>query len=413
MAFTTEQKTVSNKLLSQVIYSIPRNQRKYVWNKKNWDDFWNDILFSVEAQSDFGPHFIGSIVLLDKGKRNSMPIYDIIDGQQRIITILLFVASIMETYKEKKNYDLVDGLKQFLWTTDTKNQINCKISTEYQPSLQDIIEVVSDKDKDLCTLDKRVSLNNDKLVKECFNFFCDKLRLFDDDKVERIKEGLLDTRYIDITATSEEDSYTIFEILNARGLILGDSELLKNFIMRYVQPRAEIDLIKKQWENDIENVLKDNVEDFLKHYVRHKYITPSSKIQPYAIIKDNNSAKSVHELFDDLRKKAKYYKKIIYPAVKDEGGECSPLEKRVFEFFKKYRSDLFRPMLLSLMSAQETGNLSITIYEKTLNYIQYFFICYNLLSHLTSNKISAGVQKYSYLIENKFDMGLIRNFIDF
>lgn len=413
MAFTTEQKNISNKLLSQVVYSIPRNQRKYVWNTINWNDLWNDVIFSIDVTPDPAIHFIGSIVLLNKGTNNSIPQFDIIDGQQRIITVLLFVASIMEIYKERNCDDLFEGLKQFLWTTDTRNQKFCKIQTEYQPSIQVIIDCVTDKDCDLITLNERTSLYEDKLVVKCFGFFCDKLRQLENSRIEKIKEGLLSTSYIDITATSTEDSYTIFEILNARGMILEDSELLKNFIMRYIQPRAVIDLVKSEWEANIDGVLKTSLNDFLIHYVRHKYKVQDTKTHPYAIIKLNNSADSVGVLFTDLQRKAKYYKRMISPALVDEGGDCTPVEQRVFKFLKKYRSDLFRPVLLSLMHAKEENKINNSVYEKALSYIQLFFTCYNLLSHETSNKISANVQKFAFQLENNFSIVILKEFVNY
>lgn len=46
---------------------------------------------------------------------------------------------------------------------------------------------------------------------------------------------------VKIVSSSEEDSYTIFEILNARGQELAAHELLKNYIMRYIQPAERRD----------------------------------------------------------------------------------------------------------------------------------------------------------------------------
>ena len=53
---------------------------------------------------------------------------------------------------------------------------------------------------------------------------------------------------VSIISSTEEDSYTIFEILNARGQELEQHELLKNYIMRYIDPIENRDMAKEKWE---------------------------------------------------------------------------------------------------------------------------------------------------------------------
>ena len=87
MSFDARDTTIS-KLLNKTIFDIPRNQRRYVWNQHNWKELIDDLIFTTESSAN-SHHFIGSIVLMDKGEENSLSKYIIIDGQQRIITITL------------------------------------------------------------------------------------------------------------------------------------------------------------------------------------------------------------------------------------------------------------------------------------------------------------------------------------
>lgn len=79
-----------------------------------------------------------------------------------------------------------------------------------------------------------------------------------------MRDMLLGTSYVDIVATTDEDSYTIFEILNARGQELEDHELVKNFVMRYIQPQeqAKVDKVKSEWELYIDRLLGTSVKRF-------------------------------------------------------------------------------------------------------------------------------------------------------
>ena len=94
MSFKAEQRDIDY-LLSNKLYEIPRNQRRYVWNKDNWDDLWSDLEFIVKNLQYGKRHFLGSIVLREEDKVIGIQRYTIIDGQQRIITIILFMSALV------------------------------------------------------------------------------------------------------------------------------------------------------------------------------------------------------------------------------------------------------------------------------------------------------------------------------
>lgn len=412
MAFNSEQRTVGSKLLGQAVYTIPRNQRKYVWEERNWNELWNDIMFlsSIEDKA----HFVGSIVLMDNGELEGVHQYEIIDGQQRIITIFLMTAAIMQYYKEHSETDSYLGLKRFLISTDLQNNNRCKIQSEYQPSIESIINLVCDDSNPITKEEICHSLEDaiDILIIKCFGFFCNKIAQLQLEDVQRLQRCILRTTYIEIIATTEEDSYTIFEILNARGMELEDYELLKNYIMRYTIPIANIDRVKNEWSIYVEQPLGTGLNRFLTHYARHKYKT-SGTIEAYSTIKENNNAATIDRLFTDLKRKAKFYKKIYLPIKQDDGGDCSEVEYRVFKFLRANRGELFRPVIMSLMSQKQQGNLLNTDYEKILIFLQYYFACYSLILQETSNKISDGIQKYAYQLENEYSRAILCDFVQY
>ena len=87
MAFEAHQQQISF-LLGKKVYNIPRNQRKYVWGMDNWKDLLEDLDF---LQDTGKYHFLGSIVLntLSNPNNDDIEYYEIVDGQQRITTIIL------------------------------------------------------------------------------------------------------------------------------------------------------------------------------------------------------------------------------------------------------------------------------------------------------------------------------------
>ena len=80
-------------LLNNKSFIVPQNQRKYVWKKNNWEELIEDIdLVYKQIKPN---HFIGSVVLKtahrDDGIRSH---FSIIDGQQRVLTLTILIATI-------------------------------------------------------------------------------------------------------------------------------------------------------------------------------------------------------------------------------------------------------------------------------------------------------------------------------
>lgn len=74
-------------LFTRRCYGTPRNQRQYVWNRRNWQELFDDVIL-VATQKE-PTHFIGSIVLYrEKDRKNGVSYFTIVDGQQRIGTLI-------------------------------------------------------------------------------------------------------------------------------------------------------------------------------------------------------------------------------------------------------------------------------------------------------------------------------------
>mgnify|MGYP000771498184 FL=1 len=338
MSFEAKEKSV-DKLLNDAIYCIPRNQRRYVWNTQNWADIYDDVELVVDGISQ--SHFIGSIVLKDEGKDEGLQKYTIIDGQQRILTLTIFLASIMFMLKKRGMLDDFNGTLKYLIAKDIKAKDREIVYPEYHLSLPKIVNKLKDcSQKDLssysitafanlCT----VSQAKDKSIINAFKFFAGKLQNLDDEKLLATRDALIGIGYVNIISSTDEDSYTIFEILNARGLDLEDHELLKNYIMRYLQPKERRDDAKRIWE-EIENNLGSSIDDFLRHYALHKYNYNNDKKQSISVYKSLQNAtrgRNVDKLLDDIKLKSDYYTAFINQT------NCLPKEKEVFMFFKTKR----------------------------------------------------------------------------
>lgn len=94
---------------------------------------------------------------------------------------------------------------------------------------------------------KEKVLNKNNKMYSVFKYFSDEFESYDFSSLDTFLNRLLEINVVEIISDQEEEIYNIFEVLNARGQKLKQIELLKNHIMKYIQPREEdfIDEAKK------------------------------------------------------------------------------------------------------------------------------------------------------------------------
>ena len=416
MAFEAKDYAISD-ILNKSVFDIPRNQRRYVWKKPHWQDLYEDIVFSI---TETKPHFVGSIVLEGEGKKDGLSYYTIIDGQQRLTTITIVLLAIMKHFHENDMTDDFLGTISYLQSKNNSNQDITILNSEYHVSLASLIRnMIALKDKSLSMASfveaNTLSKTKDKCIGDALRFFYSAIR--DDvqqvDNVQKrlreIRNAVLDMTAVKIVSSSEEDSYTIFEILNARGQDLAAHELLRNYIMRYIQPTERRDDAKMMWE-DMERAVGSSMDKFIKHYATHRFGDTRDKYNsPYQAIQKATHGQNIGELFDDIKLKSEYYSKIIHPD-KGEDGNCDEIEYAIFDFFRTKRFEQFRPVLLSLIHQRSLGKLSSQKYELTLKYIYNFFVCYTIIGEEKSNKLEDVVFKYARMLEDSYSDELLQEF---
>ncbi len=378
MAFDAHDRQIGE-ILNRAVFDIPRNQRRYVWSRNNWKELLDDIIFSCGSNTTF--HFLGSIVLENKGKTNGLDYYTIIDGQQRITTIVLFLIAIMKLFNE---YDMEDdffGTLEYVRVKNNRNQTSPIIFSDFHQSLEVLINAISNYDivsqQTITSFveSNTISKSKDKLLGDALKYFYSEIKILCEqeekpgEKILEIRNATIGMTIVSIVSTSEEDAYTIFEILNARGQELEDYELLKNYIMRYIQPIENRDSAKSRWE-EMELKLGKYIKQFISHYARHRFgKNQGDTDSDYRIIHRNTKGTDINVLLNDIKLKSEYYVKFVNPICDGDEANCSKIEYNIFAFFKQKRQVQFRPVVLSLLHQKELGNLSEELYEQSIKYI--------------------------------------------
>ena len=109
---------IKDLLNDKFLFDIPDYQRAYSWNKDNLKQLIDDIMDSIGLNKEnntvfeeYEPYFIGSIVLCSKEyKDDGSGLYDVIDGQQRLTSIIILIATIRDLTKNEAYKNILSSL---------------------------------------------------------------------------------------------------------------------------------------------------------------------------------------------------------------------------------------------------------------------------------------------------------------
>lgn len=216
-------------------YSIPLYQRDYSWKKENISEFITDIF---EAYQDYiknnnTNYFFGSVITVMDNEDNNK--YNLIDGQQRLTTFILFLKILENDFNEtcfkeinKASEVEKDDLSQLrLWIRDClwvkKDKELCKLTSEKSNDTVIITKILSDKG--IKKVESKLCDNYDillKLYNDLKNDYEDNFKL-----IKFINFILKNIEFVKVETTSRDSALKIFSILNTRGLELTSTDIIK------------------------------------------------------------------------------------------------------------------------------------------------------------------------------------------
>ncbi len=398
MSFDAHEEKIRKIFSGDAQFTIPRNQRKYVWEEKQWKELVGDIDYikkrKVNSSEDIS-HFLGSFVLQENEST-----YEIIDGQQRITTLFIMLSAICILFNEMECQEELGKTRQYLsgniglksqyMRLENKNVSNIAFIMAQACTYRENLQGNELLDRALI---KRDSDGNKRVI-NCLHFYYDYFseNYHTIEELVSIRDIILDMKVIHIASEDELDCYDIFEILNARGVDLEDSELLKNYIFKYAQPQYTIDRAKEIWTQIEENMsaCNGNMEQFLSHFVTYRYYKPTKDEGVFRIIKSNTDKNEVNNLLDDILKASERYVVFYHP----DKASTSVITK-CLQFFELVNHRQFRPLFMALMEAKDQEYYSDRQLDDICIYLKNFSFAYTLVMRNTSNTIDTKIHELS------------------
>lgn len=310
-------------------FLIPDYQRPYAWGEDECQTLWDDIFtFAIpdgdatKFDSDSDEYFLGPIVTF-KNKQGKL---EIIDGQQRLTTLMLLLRAFYSKFGYMMGKDEVktaERLAKCLWQTD-------EVGNPDKEKLKIDSEVATDDDKaeflEILRTGEATREMNSRYAKN-YRFFQDKIEEFLARYVQyfiylplRIMNNCI---LLPIEAESQETALRIFSTLNDRGLPLSDSDIFKAQLYKYYSDNGAHDDFIERWKkldelcgeifHSSSGVPMDELFTRYMYFLRAKLGIRTSTTEALRSFyeKDNYAILKNTKTFDNLEKLANFWNDVF------------------------------------------------------------------------------------------------------
>lgn len=308
-------------------FSIPLYQRKYSWREKQWEELFSDLFLSF-SKADMNTDYWGNIIVYKKGSENE---YELVDGQQRIITLLLLIASLGNIQKN-------DGYLPLKFK-DEQNNVWVKIA-ENSRLTQD---------------EKRHPFNSAK------NYFTALVSKQEIDK-QALLDHLLKTKISVVIVDDELESNLLFGRLNTRGISLNDVDLIKHRLFyateRRLPPTGE-DVVLQKWNNLVQTTSQINIsiDEFVSKWWEVHYDLSEHNL--YTSFRDKLDASKYLNFLDDMLTDATRIKELI----ENKSGADNKIGRNLKWLLKISPSRQLLPIIISVRNTPFGSDNKVSLFE--------------------------------------------------
>lgn len=420
MNIKPQDKTIKELLLSGRQFIIPRFQREYSWDKKNYKEFLDDMINCLiinDGKISFDQYFLGTMLFVGDCFEGDKSEIDVVDGQQRLTTITILFSALSDRFLQIKQETLSTQIFKYIMTTDDDgNDVRIIKSKTHYPFFSFYIQDRKKENK------QTPSSEEEQCIKETYEYLYNSLaeeklrsflkRKYGNDEIDQleyldilkaVRDQVLNTTFVSISTKERKQANMIFEILNAKGKNLSDVDLIKNKIFELVDDTEPADYAAEKWKS-IKSILNArNVDVGFVQFYRYFWISKYKKSSVNRLYDDFKSiikpkSKDRYKLFlKEIEDTAKLYVKVVSPQRSDFQDR-----KEYFGLIQsiKVLSDYFnivqvRIALIALIEAKEKGIISLKQLKSTVYELENFHFSYNAICSKPTNKLEKIYSTFS------------------
>ena len=336
-------------------FVIPIYQRTYSWTGKECRQLWSDIIRTGSNEA-ISVHFIGSIVYIEAGLSqvsHQAPLL-VIDGQQRLSTVMLLLAALATALGETEPVDSFSARKlrnYYLLNPEETGERHYKLLLS-QTDRTTLTAIVSGDEQ---------PQEHSIRVKQNFALFEELLASCKED-YSAVCKGLAKLVVVDIALNRDQDNpQLIFESMNSTGRELSQADLIRNFILMGLEPVLQTRLYEQFWRPMElafgQEAYGTHFDAFMRHYLTVKTAEIPRLDEVYEAFKGHarspkTAEAGIEALVKDIRDFARYFCAMALEAEPDDEL------KLALHDLRELKVDVAYPFLLELYCDYATGVLS-------------------------------------------------------
>ena len=278
-------------------FDMPLYQRPYAWEESNTEDLLDDLLKAMKEDGD-QPYFLGSIVLTKQTGKNA---FEVVDGQQRLTTLTMLFCVLRELADDegdKQNLDLRvrESADRFAGTED---RFRLHIRERDREFFQDNVQKPG-RLGEFVEQDKQSASVSRELIRISARYLWKTLQNKGPSVRDDLATFLVQKCYmVVVTASSRESAHRIFSVMNARGMDLSPTDILKSVVIGEIPGNSQ-DAYMAQWESIEEELGRDHFRELFAclYAVFEKRKPDKSLDQAFSsdILKNNNGTRFIDEV---------------------------------------------------------------------------------------------------------------------
>ncbi|GAA8717150.1 DUF262 domain-containing protein [Helicobacter pylori] len=356
--------------LTGTIFSIPVYQRNYTWEEENCEKLLQDI---VSISQNKKTHFMGSITYIlhlidDEKSLRQLQEFVIIDGQQRITTIMLLLKAIETKIQNEGIKKEIDGLLNL-----SGQRLRLK-------------PIKSDKEAfDLVIQNRSHEIQGVSHIKNNYRFFTKELDNYISKgyRIEEIYGALLQLKIVAIgLELGEDDPQVVFESINATGVQLKGLDLIRNYLMMGENSDNQNRLYNTYWVPLEDWLGERDLNDFIKTYLRIYFEDrfKEGEREVYYALKDHHREKfpnDIEGLMSDMREYGRIYQIFLdrdhYFLHRGDPQQLANLRLRVKDLVK-IKFGVAKPFILHCARDFEEGKLDYENFCEILQILISYFV---------------------------------------
>ncbi|WRG57769.1 DUF262 domain-containing protein [Helicobacter pylori] len=356
--------------LTGTIFSIPVYQRNYTWKKENCEKLLQDI---VSISQNKKTHFMGSITYIlhlidDEKSLRQLQEFVIIDGQQRITTLMLLLKAIETKIQNEGIKKEIDGLLNL-----AGQRLRLK-------------PIKSDKEAfDLVMQNRSHELQGGSHIRDNYKFFTKELDNYISKgyRIEEIYGAFLRLKIVAIgLELGEDDPQVVFESINATGVQLKGLDLIRNYLMMGENSDRQKHLYETYWVPLEDWLGEKDLNDFIKTYLRIYFEDrfKEGEREVYYALKAHhrdNFSDDIQGLMSDMREYGRIYQIFLdrdhYFLGRGDPQQLANLRLRIKDLVK-IKFGVAKPFILRCARDFEEGKLDYENFHEILQILTSYYV---------------------------------------